>query len=100
MVGIANIVLANPGGCTVGIVNTEALGSLLIEAITVEQAIVNLSQVEVHGKTENLATVTEQLEAMTLVVVHYMPHQPLQTCSLNHEVCFMFYIFEQHCSSS
>ena len=100
MVGIADITLANLEDCITGIVNTEALGFLQIEAIAVEQAIVNLGLIEVHGKTENLAAITEQLEATTLEVVHYMQHRPLQTCSPNHEVCFMFYIFEQHYNSS
>ena len=100
MVGIADITLASLEDCITGIVNTEVLGFLLIEAIAVKQATVNLGLIEVHGKTENLVAITEQLEAMTLEVAHYMRHQPLQTCSPNHEVSFMFYIFEQHCNSS
>ena len=41
-VGIADITLVSLGGCTTGIVNTEVLGFLLIEAITVGQATVKL----------------------------------------------------------
>ena len=98
MVGIADITLANLEDCITGIVNTEALGFSQIEAIAVEQAIVNLGLIEVHGKTENLAAITEQLEATTLEVVHYMQHQPLQTCSPNHEASFVFCIFDFACS--
>ena len=100
MVGIAGITLVSLEGCITGIVNTEVLGFLLIEAIAVKQATVKLGQIEVHGKTGNLAAVTEQPEATTLGVVHYMQHQPLQTCSPNHEASFVFCIFEQHCNSS
>ena len=100
IVGIADITLVSLGDCTTGIVSTEVLDFLLKEAIAVKRAIVILGQVEAHGKTENLAVITAQPEATILVVVHYMQHQPLQTCLPNHEVFFMFYIFEQHCNSS
>ena len=50
MVGIADITRANLEDCITGIVNTEVLGFLQIEAIAIKQATVNLGLVEGHGK--------------------------------------------------